>query len=71
MPGPDLKAEDSSGNHKDKIPVFIVYIPVEETDNKQTINGMISDKCYEENKADYPMMPGGGVRVGAFLERPL
>ena len=62
VPGPDLKAEDSAGNHKDQIPDFIVYIPVEDTNDKQ-INRMISDKCYEENKGDYPMMTGGGDEV--------
>ena len=57
VPGPDLKAEDSAGNHKDQIPDFIVYVPVEDTNDKQ-INRMISDK-----KGDYPMMTGGGDEV--------
>ena len=35
VPGPDLKAEDSAGNHKDQIPDFIVYVPVEDTNDKQ------------------------------------
>ena len=65
VPGPNLKAETLAGNHKDTIPVFSIYTTVEETNNRQ-INNMISGTCCEENKADSPMMTGGGSGVGLF-----
>ena len=55
-----IKPEDPAGKGKDKILAFMVSVPVK----RQILNNMIENKCHKENKAEHPMMTGGGVGVG-------